>query len=54
MLTVRYNHSGHDTPIHVHAPGHTYRLSVDEAQQFAEELDGALAMAGRPPPARRW
>jgi hypothetical protein len=54
MLTIRYNHSDHDTPIHVDAPRHTYRLSIDEAQQFAEELDRALAIAGQPHPSRRW
>jgi hypothetical protein len=54
MLTIRYNSSGHDTPIHVDAPRHTYRLTVDEAEQFAEQLDLALAQAGRPSPPRRW
>jgi hypothetical protein len=54
MLSIRYDPAQQDTPIVVTGGGQTYRLTMDDAERLADELDEALAWTGRPLQPRGW
>jgi hypothetical protein len=54
MLTIRYDPDNPERPVVVTAENETYRLTVEDAERLADELDEALAWAGRPLQPRGW